>query len=139
MARADDTQQEVGPMKTAVALVILAAFVMQPASADPSEPVMTAGELQQLCLATDTTSKNVCRVYILGITQGMAIGLEIADGKGSVSRPCVPSTLSGESLADSVKARFDRFLAANPKDKDVDAAKFVATLAANTYPCRKPK
>jgi hypothetical protein len=67
----------------------------------------------------------------------MALGLDIADGKGSVSRACVPGTLSGESLADSVKARIDRFLASSPKQKDGDAARFIAALAANTYPCRK--
>jgi hypothetical protein len=71
------------------------------------------------------------------VTQGLAIGLDIADGKGTLSRPCVPSSLSGESLADAVKARIDRFLASTPKDKDIDAARFVATLAATTYPCRK--
>jgi hypothetical protein len=124
-------------MKTPVAFVFLGTLLMQPASSDPSQPVMTAGELQQVCLASDTTSRNVCRVYILGVTQGMAIGLDIADGKGAGSRPCVPAALSGESLAESVKARIDRSLAASPKEKDVDAARFIATLAANAYPCRK--
>jgi hypothetical protein len=124
-------------MKSVAAFFLLGAFSMPPASSDPSEPVMTAGELQQLCLASDTTSKNVCRVYILGVTQGMAIALDIADGKSSLKRPCVPGTLSAESLAESVKARIDRSLATSPKDKDADAAKFIATLAANSYPCRK--
>jgi Rap1a immunity proteins len=124
-------------MKSAIAMIVLGTTLAQATPADPAQPVMTAGELQQLCLASDTTSKNVCRVYILGVTQGLAIGLEIADGKGTLSRPCVPSSLSGESLADSVKARIDRFLASSPKDKDLDAARFVATLAATTYPCRK--
>jgi hypothetical protein len=124
-------------MKSRAAIVLLALFLVQTAWSDPSQPVMTAGELQQLCLASDTTSKNVCRVYILGVTQGMAIGLDIADGKGSLSRPCLPASVSGDSLADSVKARIERSLAATPQDKDVDAARFVAKLAATTYPCRK--
>jgi Rap1a immunity proteins len=124
-------------MKSRVALVLLAMVLVQPAWSDPSQPVMTAGELQQLCLASDTTSKNVCRVYILGVTQGMALGLDIADGKDSLDRPCVPGTVSGDSLAESVKARIERSLAATPQDKDVDAARFVAKLAATTYPCRK--
>jgi hypothetical protein len=124
-------------MKTTVALICLGAFLAQPASSDPAPPVMTAGDLQQLCVATDTTSRNVCRVYILGVTQGIAIGLDIADGKSALKRPCMPGTLSGESLAESVKARIDRSLAASPQDKDTDAARFIATLAANTYPCRK--
>ena len=124
-------------MKSFVAVVLLGTFVVQPASSAPAEPVMTAGELQQLCLASDTTSKNVCRVYILGVTQGMAIGLDLADGKGGLSRPCVPDALSGDSLAESVKARIDRTLAASPKQKDTNAAKFIASLAASAYPCHK--
>ena len=95
-------------MKPLIAAVLPGLLLLQPAAADPAQPVMTAGELQQLCLASDTTSKNVCRVYILGVTQGMALGLEIADGKGPLKRPCVPATLSGESLAESVKARMAR-------------------------------
>jgi hypothetical protein len=67
----------------------------------------------------------------------MAIGLDIADGKDALKRPCVPGTLSGESLAESVKAKIDRSLATSPKDRDADAAKFIATLTASTYPCRK--
>ena len=124
-------------MKTPVALILLGAFLAQPVSSEPTQPVMTAGDLQQLCTATDTTSRNVCRVYILGITQGIALGLDIADGKSSLKRPCMPGTLSGESLAESVKARIDRALAAAPKDKETDAARFIAALAASTYPCRK--
>lgn len=124
-------------MKSTIAMILLGTVLAQATAADPVQPVMTAGELQQLCLASDTTSRNVCRVYILGVTQGLAIGLDIADGKGGLNRPCVPSSLSGESLADSVKARIDRFLASSPKDKDLDAARFVAALAATTYPCRK--
>ena len=112
-------------------------LLLQPAAADPAQPVMTAGELQQLCLASDTTSKNVCRVYILGVTQGMALGLEIADRKSTLGRPCVPATVSGDSLAESVKARIDRSLAASPGDRDTDAARFIAALASSVYPCHK--
>lgn len=124
-------------MKIPVALILMGGLLARPAASDPAQPVMTAGDLQQLCVATDTTSRNVCRVYILGVTQGIAFGLDIADGKSSLNRPCMPGTLSGESLADSVKARIDRSLANSPKDKDVDAARFIAMLAASTYPCRK--
>ena len=124
-------------MKPLMTLVLLGTLLLQPAAADPAQPVMTAGELQQLCVASDTTSKNVCRVYILGVTQGMALGLDIADGKSTLGRPCVPAALSGDSLAESVKARIDRSLAAAPKDRETDAARFIAALASNAYPCRK--
>lgn len=124
-------------MKPLTTLVLLGMLLMQSAAADPAQPVMTAGELQQLCLASDTTSKNVCRVYILGVTQGMALGLDIADGKSTIGRPCVPATLSGDSLAESVKARIDRSLAASPQDRDTDAARFIAGLASRAYACHR--
>ncbi len=124
-------------MKPLATIVLLAIPLLRPAAADPAQPVMTAGELQQLCLASDTTSKNVCRVYILGVTQGMALGLDIADGKSTLGRPCVPASLSGDSLAESVKARIDRSLAASPKERDTDAARFIAALAASAYSCHK--
>lgn len=124
-------------MKPLAIVILLGMLPLQPAAADPAQPVMTAGELQQLCLASDTTSKNVCRVYILGVTQGMALGLDIADGKSALGRPCVPASLSGDSLAESVKARIDRSLAASPKDRDNDAARFIAALASSAYPCHK--
>ena len=125
-------------MKPLVTLVLPGMLLLQPAAADPAQPVMTAGELQQLCLASDTTSKNVCRVYILGVTQGMALGLDIADRKSALGRPCVPATVSGDSLAESVKARIDRSLTASPSDRDTDAARFIAALASSVYPCHKP-
>ena len=124
-------------MKPLVSVVLPAMLLLQPAAADPAQPVMTAGELQQLCLASDTTSKNVCRVYILGVTQGMALGLDIADRKSTLGRPCVPATVSGDSLAESVKARIDRSLAASPSERNTDAARFIAALASGAYPCRK--
>ena len=119
-------------------LVLLATFLVQPAWSDPFPAGDDGGGPAATVPGTsDTTSKNVCRVYILGETQGMAMGLDIADGKGSLSRPCIPGSVSGDSLAESVKARIERSLAATPQDKDVDAARFVAKLAATTYPCRK--
>lgn len=123
-------------MKPIVTIVLLGAL-SQAAGADPAQPVMTAGDLQQLCLASDTTSRNVCRVYILGVTQGMSLGLDIGNGNSTLGRPCVPASLSGDSLAESVKARIDRSLAAAPKDRDTDAARFIAALAAKAYPCHK--
>jgi hypothetical protein len=124
-------------MKPLTAYFLLGVLPIHFAAAEPSQPVMTAGELQQLCLASDTTSKNVCRVYILGVTQGMAIGLDIADGKASLGRPCVPGTVSADSLAELLKSRIDKSLAASPKEKETDAARFIATLASGAYPCRK--
>ncbi len=125
-------------MKRVAALMVSGLALAQSAVSEPSQPVMTAADLQQICVAEDTTSKNVCRVYILGITQGVSIGLDIADGKSPTSRPCIPQKLSGEALADSIKARLAQSLAASPKDQEMDAAKFVAGVMSKAFPCRNP-
>ncbi|MBS0579830.1 MAG: hypothetical protein JSR36_11290 [Proteobacteria bacterium] len=125
-------------MTRCAALLMFGLALTQPAVSDPSQPVMTAADLQQICVAQDTTSKNVCRVYILGITQGIAIGMDIADGKSATARACIPQKLSGEELADSIKTKLAQSLAASPKDQEMDAAKFVAGVMAKTFPCRKP-
>jgi hypothetical protein len=125
-------------MKRAAVLLVSGLALAHSAVSDTSQPVMTAADLQQICVAEDTTSKNVCRVYILGITQGVSIGLDIADGKSSMARPCIPQKLSGEELADSIKAKLAQSLAASPKNQDMDAAKFVAGVMSKSFPCRKP-
>jgi hypothetical protein len=42
---------------------------------------MTAGDLQQICIGSSAESKAACRFYLLGITQGISMGMGIADGK----------------------------------------------------------
>lgn len=126
-------------MRIRFAAALLCTLMARTAVAGPSEPVLTAGDLGQLCSASDTTSKNVCRVYILGVTQGISIGLNIADGKASSRRPCIPDQLSGEALADSVKTKIDQVLKASSKERGVDASLFVATVMAKTYACPKAR
>lgn len=97
---------------------------------------MTAGDLQQLCLGTDHVSKNACRIYILGVTQGIEVGLATADGKGR--RPCVPGDTSAEALESTLKTKLDVDLAASPSNRDHDAARFIASVLAHAFPCSKP-
>ena len=96
---------------------------------------MTAGDLHELCNGTDHVSRNVCRIYILGITQGIAVGLQIADGKTGGGRPCVPQSVSGDALEQKVKARLDAVVAATPANRDLDASGIIAAALAGAYPC----
>jgi hypothetical protein len=125
-------------MRFVVALLLLATCQSRSAAADSSQPVMTAADLQQICVASDTTSKNVCRVYILGITQGISIGLDIADGRSTTPRACIPEGLSGEALADAIKTRLGQSLATSPKNQDMDAAKYIAGVMSRAFPCHRP-
>ena len=51
--------------------------------AQGGEAAMTAGDLKELCSGSDHVSRNVCRSYILGVTEGISQGLSIAAGKGT--------------------------------------------------------
>ena len=66
------------------------------ANADGSE--MTAGDLQQICTDSKAESKAACSFYILGVVQGVDMGMSIADGKTRGGRPCVPESTPGSAL-----------------------------------------
>jgi hypothetical protein len=120
-------------MRTIIAVALMATlFTTTPG---PAQEAMTADDLQQLCQGTDHVSRNACRIYILGITQGVALGLSMA-GK-THGRPCVPTTISAESLEETVKARLGKDLTAHPADASNDAAGFVGMVLAQVYPCHK--
>ena len=130
------------------AFLVLTIFCAGLAGAQAAEPAdtpmtadnaMTAGDLQQLCMGDDHVSINVCRVFILGVTQGIAVGMDIATGKSAAQRPCVPKGTSAEALEETVKARLSEDLAAHPADGHRDASGFVALVLAEKYACRKAR
>jgi len=119
----------------APSLIALGALL---ATATPAaDGVMSAGDLQQLCLGTDTTSRNVCRVYILGVVQGIEVGLHLADSK-TAHRPCIPQSTSAEGLEQAVRSKLDEDLAAATTNRDQDASTLIVTAAAQAFPCQKP-
>lgn len=102
-----------------------------------AEPAMTAGDLQQLCAGTDHVSVNACRIYILGVTQGITVGMNMAGSRGRSAHPCIPPGISAEELEQKIKARLDRRLSANPAERDLDAAGFIGTALTDTFRCPK--
>jgi Rap1a immunity proteins len=120
----------------ALVFTLLGAVLMSATS--PAEPAMTAGDLQQLCAGTDHVSVNACRIYILGVTQGIAVGLSLGGGKGHTAHACVPPGVSAEELEQRIKARLDRRLSASPADQSLDAAGFIGAALTETFPCTKP-
>ncbi len=99
---------------------------------------MTAGDLQQICLRSDAESKSACRFYILGIAQGIDLGMNIADGKTQSDRLCVPAHTSGSVLELAVKIKMGQDLMVFPDDRKLDASGFVGAMLVTTFPCRKP-
>jgi hypothetical protein len=124
------------PLSTSVMLALSMMLAGAPAAnAAEEQPAMTAGDLEQLCSGTDHVSRNACRIYILGVTQGIAIGLRIAEGKNASHRPCVPATISAEALEETVKKNLARLSTGTEHDRD--AAGFIGSVLATAYPCTK--
>ena len=121
----------------AAAFVLAVAGAVLASMPSSAEPAMTAGDLQQLCAGTDHVSVNACRIYILGVTQGITVGMNMAGGQGRTARPCVPPGVSAEELEQTVKAKLDRRLSANPADQNLDAAGFIGTVLTDTFRCPK--
>jgi Rap1a immunity proteins len=119
----------------AITLMILGALLSAAASAD--EPAMTAGDLEQLCAGSDHVSKNACRIYILGVTQGMNLGMNIADGKTPGGRPCVPPAISAEQLERTLTNKLAALDSAAERDRE--AAAFIGGVLARAFPCLKAR
>ncbi len=117
----------------AIALTLAGAVLTSAASS--GQDVMTAGDLQQLCAGTDHVSVNVCRVYILGVTEGIALGMSLADGKTRGGRPCVPRGMSGDKLELTVKQKLDALTSA--AERDADASQLILAELASTFRCPK--
>src|ERR1700676_529172 len=89
------------------------------ASADEA---MTAGDLQEICIGSSAESKAACRFYLLGITQGISMGMGIADGKMEGGRPCIPENLSASAIELVVKIKMGQDLMVFPDDRKLDAS-----------------
>ena len=124
-------------MKLLVTLSANICMLLISTSAFATDTAMTAGDLQQICLGSNAESKAACRFYILGITQGIEMGLSIADGKTRGGRPCVPENISGSALELAVKMKMGEDLMVFPDDRNLDASGFVGAIIVNTFPCRK--
>jgi hypothetical protein len=116
------------------ATIAAAATALLLTAAAPEEPAMTAGDLAQLCNGSDHVSRNACRVYILGVTQGIAVGIRLAGGRSPAGRPCVPAGIAAEELEATLKKK----LAALDADSgQQDAAGFIGAALAAAYPCKR--
>lgn len=116
-----------------LAALATAAVALALTAAAPEEPAMTAGDLAQLCSGTDHVSVNACRIYMLGVTQGIAVGMRLAD-HGKAGRPCVPAGIAADDLEAALKKRLDA-LDANGQQRD--AAGFIGAALAVRFPCRE--
>ena len=125
-------------MKLLVTLLAYICMLLISGSAFTADNAMTAGDLQQICLGSNAESKAACRFYILGITQGIDLGMNIADRKTQGGRPCVPENISGSALELAVKMKMGQVLMVFPDDRKLDASGFVGATIVKSFPCQKP-
>jgi len=117
--------------------IIIAALAIAAASLAPcahaTDSAMTAADLKELCSGSDHVSVNVCRTYILGVTEGISQGLSIAAGKGA--KACIPEGVSAEHLEKTIKAKLEAELSRSPARGTAAAAAFLSTALAQAFPC----
>ena len=99
------------------------------------QTAMTAGDLEQICIGSSAESKAACRYYLLGITQGISMGMSIADKKTQGGRPCVPDDLSSSAIELAVKMKLGQDLMVFPDDRKLDASGVVGAILVSTFPC----
>ncbi len=126
-------------MKIAIGVLLCALAFVSPAGAVDNGGAMTGGDLQEICTNSSAESKAACRFYILGITQGVSMGMSIADGKTKGGRPCIPDNTSGSALELAVKMKLGQDLMVYPEDKKLDAAGLIGAILVNTFPCQKAR
>jgi Rap1a immunity proteins len=125
--------------RIASVLMVMVSLLTVASSAEPETHAMTADDLYQICVASDAGNKAACRFYILGVTQGISVGLEIADGRTNGGRPCVPENISGAALELVVKMKLGADLAVFPADRELDASGVIAGVIVNSFACSKAK
>jgi hypothetical protein len=112
--------------------------VTQAKHAAAEDTAMTAGDLQEICIGSSPEAKSTCRFYLLGVTQGISMGMSIADGKTQVGRPCVPDNLSASAIELAVKMKLGQDLMVFPDDRKLEASGVVGAILVSTFPCGKP-
>lgn len=125
--------------KLALSLLLALGAFAAVQSSPVSAKEMTAGDLQQICSSQDRDLDAPCRFYIMGIVQGITIGLGMADGKVALGRPCIPDDLQDSKLETLVKAKLGANLMVNPGDKELPASSFVGAVIATTFQCIKSR
>ena len=124
-------------MKSHSTLAVSLVLSVMSANAVAAEETLTAGGLEELCRSSSPSDKLGCRLYILGVAQGIGLGINIAGGKTNGGRPCVPDNISAAALELAVKMKMGQDLTAFPDDRKLEAPGLVGAILVSTFPCRK--
>jgi hypothetical protein len=98
--------------------------------------IMTVGDLQEFCTASDDGSKSACRFFIFGVAQGVRLA---AVTLGDKTHYCIPDDLSAAAMELAVKLAIGQDLMVFPADRDLEASGFVGAALIKAFPCTKRK
>jgi hypothetical protein len=93
---------------------------------------MTAGELYSFCNSSDQAVKNVCRKYILGAVQGIALATAKANDKRTF---CMPDNMEEVQLVAIVQNTMRVDFAAFPQDRNLPAISIIFAAMIRAFPC----
>ena len=123
-------------MRSAAAVWLMVGLSAGAARSQPP-PAMTVGDLAQLCAGEDHVSRNACRIYILGVTQGIAVGAQLSHS-GSRAGPCVPPGVAADTLEETIKRRLEKEVSRGPGSGNRDAAGLIGSALTTAFPCTRP-
>ena len=123
-------------MKFISTLLACMCLLFLSANASAANADFTLGDLQKICLDPNTENQAVCRFYIFGVSQGIGLGLDMADGKTKGGRPCSPDGISSPALESAIRMRMGELLTVYPNDAKLEASGGIGALLVNLFPCR---
>ena len=118
-------------MKSRFSIFLAVALFALPANPQGSQ--MKLSDLRDICAGTDELHATACKFYILGVTEGLALGAGVAKDKNHF---CIPEGVSSQKMLLIVKNTMTADLAAFPQDKDMPAVSFVAASMQQAFPCK---
>jgi hypothetical protein len=95
---------------------------------------MKVSDLKEICDATShAESVAACKFYVLGVVEGLQIGVGIANDKAHF---CMPDGVTATNMVQTVRVKMAGDLVLHPEDKDMPAVSFVGAVMVSTYPCK---
>ena len=123
-------------MKAISAALLCLCLQCLSANASAADGDFTLGDLRQVCQDPGKETHTVCRFYIFGVSQGIALGMDMADGKTKGGRTCIPDGTSSPALESAIKKRMGELLTVYPNDAKLEASGAIGALLVNLFPCR---
>jgi Rap1a immunity proteins len=119
-------------MRTAALLAIVGVLLATDVSSGSDKHSLTAYELAQMCQGRE---RNDCNLYVHGVLQGIAVGLDMADGRARSGRPCVPKSVSNDQVEAGVIKNLIEVTGFSAQYRDEETSNFLGMIMGSKFPC----